>query len=96
MKDLFFTEDGLLNINKTIMSQPSYLKIMNDGVVTEDELIAQSEKVVSLFRKIDDAFNEEQKKLVERVIVESSILNMVYKIYEMNNTMAKDLSDILE
>lgn len=85
MKDVFFTEDGLLNINRTIMSQPSYIKIMNDGVVTEEELAAQSETVVSLFRKIDDTFNEEQKRLVERVIVESSILNMVYKIYEMNN-----------
>lgn len=68
---------------------------MNDGVVTEEELIAQSETVVSLFREIDDTFNEEQKKLVERVIVESSILNMVYKFYAMNNTMAKDLPDIL-
>ena len=96
MKDVFFTEDGLLNINSTIMSQPSYIKIMNDGVVTEEELTAQIDTVMSLFREIDNTFNEEQKKLVERVIVESSILNMVYKFYAMNDTMAKELPDLLE
>lgn len=93
MKDVFFTEDGLLNINKTIMSQPSYIKIMNDGVVTEEELDAQSKTVISLFREIDNTFNEEQKRLVERVIVESSILNIIYKYYEMNKALSDTVSD---
>ena len=34
MKEVFFTEDGSLKINQTIMSQPSFLKIMEDGIVT--------------------------------------------------------------
>ena len=42
MKEVFFTEDGSLKINQTIMSQPSFLKIMEDGIVTAEELEEQS------------------------------------------------------
>ena len=38
MKEVFFNEDGSLKINEIIMSQPSFVKIMEDGVVTADEL----------------------------------------------------------
>lgn len=84
MKEVFFNEDGSLNINQTIMAQPSYLKIMNDGVVTEEELAQQSELVMSIFRKIEDSFNDEQKALVQSLLVETNVLNTVYKYYEMD------------
>ena len=84
MKEVFFDEDGGLNINQTIMSQPSYLKIMNDGVVTEEELAQQSELVMSIFRKIEDTFNDEQKSIVQSLLVETNVLNTIYKYYEMD------------
>ena len=52
MKEIFFNEDGSLKINETIMEQPSYVKIMEDGVVTAEELEERSKLVVSIFRKI--------------------------------------------
>ena len=54
MKEVFFNEDGSLKINEIIMSQPSFVKIMEDGVVTADELEEQSRRVLSIFRKIED------------------------------------------
>lgn len=87
MKEVFFDEDGGLNINQTIMSQRSYLKIMNDGVVTEEELEQQSELVMSIFRKIEDTFNEEQKALVQSLLVETNVLNTIYKYYEMDESI---------
>lgn len=90
MKEVFFDEDGGLNINQTIMSQPSYLKIMNDGVVTEEELAQQSELVMSIFRKIEDTFNEEQKALVQSLLVETNVLNTIYKYYEMDNSLEEE------
>ena len=84
MKEVFFDEDGGLNINQTIMSQPSYLTIMNDGVVTEEELAQQSELVMSIFRKIEDTFNDEQKSIVQSLLVETNVLNTIYKYYEMD------------
>jgi len=85
MKEVFFDDNGGLNINQTIMSQPSYLKIMNDGMVTEDELARQSELVMSIFRKIEDTFNEEQKAIVQSLLVETNVLNTIYKYYEMDD-----------
>lgn len=83
MKEVFFTEDGSLKINQTIMSQPSFLKIMVDGIVTAEELEEQSQKVLSIFRKIEDTFTHEQKEIVQELLVESNVLNAIFKQYSM-------------
>lgn len=87
MKEVFFNEDGSLKINETIMSQPSFVKIMEDGVVTADELEEQSRRVLSIFRKIEDTFNDEQKMLVQELLVESNVLNAIFKQHGMQIAM---------
>lgn len=87
MKEVFFNEDGSLKINKTIMNQPSFVKIMEDGVVTADELEEQSRRVISIFRKIEDTFNDEQKMLVQELLVESNVLNAIFKQHGMQVAM---------
>lgn len=87
MKEVFFNEDGSLKINEIIMSQPSFVKIMEDGVVTADELEEQSRRVLSIFRKIEDTFNGEQKMLVQELLVESNVLNAIFKQHGMQVAM---------
>lgn len=86
MKTIFFNEDGSLRINEYIMSQPSFIKIMEDGKIVEEEIEEQSERVMSLFHKIEDTFTEEQKLIVRNLIIESNILNAIFKQYGMQNT----------
>jgi hypothetical protein len=83
MKEIFFNEDGSLKINETIMNQPSFVKIMEDGKVTVEEIEEQSERVMALFHKIEDTFTEEQKLLVRDLIVESNVLNTIFKQHGM-------------
>lgn len=83
MKEIFFNEDGSLKINETIMNQPSFIKIMEDGKVTVEEIEEQSECVMTLFHKIEDTFTEEQKLLVRDLIVESNVLNTIFKQHGM-------------
>ena len=83
MKEIFFNEDGSLKINETIMDQPSFIKIMEDGKVTVEEIEEQSERVMALFHKIEDTFTEEQKLLVRDLIVESNVLNTIFKQHGM-------------
>ena len=83
MKEIFFNEEGSLKINETIMNQPSFWKIMEDGIVTAEELEEQSQKVLSIFRKIEDTFTNEQKELVQELLVESNVLNAIFKQYSM-------------
>ena len=87
MKEVFFNEDGSLKINEIIMSQPSFVKIMEDGVVTADELEEQSRRVLSIFRKIEDTFNDEHKMLVQELLVESNVLNAIFKQHGMQVAM---------
>lgn len=83
MKEIFFNEDGSLKINETIMNQPSFIKIMEDGKVTVEEIEEQSERVMALFHKIEDTLTEEQKLLVRDLIVESNVLNTIFKLHGM-------------
>lgn len=83
MKEIFFNEDGSLKINETIMNQPSFIKIMEDGKVTVEEIEEQSERVMALFHKIEDTFTEEQKLIVRDLIVESNVLNTIFRQHGM-------------
>lgn len=83
MKEVFFNEDGSLKINETIMNQPSFMRIMEDGVITAEEIEEQSRRVLSIFRKIEDTFNNEQKELVQELLVESNVLNAIFKQHGM-------------
>lgn len=50
---MFFNQNGILNIDEAIMNKESFKKIMADGIVTEDEIKEQSDKVVGLFQEIE-------------------------------------------
>lgn len=86
MKEIFFNEDGSLKINETIMNQPSFVKIMEDGKVSVEEIEEQSKRVLDLFRKIEDNFTEEQKLVVRDLIVESNVLNTIFRLHELQIT----------
>lgn len=86
MKSYFFNEDGTLRINEAIAEQPSFKKIMEDGIITTDEIARQSELVLSLIHKLDDALSAEHKQLVQQLLIESNVLSAIYNHYEMNTT----------
>lgn len=87
MENIFFNEDGSLRINEYIMSQPSFIKIMEDGMISEEEIEEQSKRVISLFHKVEDTFTEEQKLIVRDLIIESNTLNAIFKQYGMQNVI---------
>lgn len=70
----FFDESGTLNIDDLILQQPSFRKIMEDGVVTEDEITEQKERVVALLRKFEQSSTPEQIDKVREILAEISVL----------------------
>ena len=70
----FFDESGGLNIDDLILQQPSFKKIMEDGIVTEEELAEQKERVISLLKKIEQNFTSEQIDQVRELLAEISVL----------------------
>lgn len=82
---MFFNEDGILNIDEMIVNNSSFKNIMEDGAVTEDEIKAQSDKVVALLQDMETKYTEEQLAEIKKVLVESSVLYAVYNFYSIQN-----------
>ena len=82
---MFFNEEGILNIDEAVLETPSYKKIMEDGIVTEEELVSQAQKVVSMLQTIEKKYNEEQLLEIKALLTESSVLYAVYNIHSIQN-----------
>ena len=70
----FFDESGALNIDDLILQQPSFKKIMEDGVVTDEELAEQKERVIALLKKLEQNSTPEQIDQVRELLAEISVL----------------------
>ncbi len=82
---MFFNEEGILNIDEMIVNNASFKNIMEDGVVTDDEIKAQSDKVVSMLHDMEAKYNDEQLTEIKNLLAESSVLYAVYNFYSIQN-----------
>ena len=82
---MFFNEEGILNIDEAVIETSSYKKIMEDGIVTEEELVCQAQKVVSMLQTMEKKYNEEQLLEIKALLTESSVLYAVYNINSIQN-----------
>ncbi len=70
----FFDESGSLNIDDLILQQPSFKKIMEDGIVTEEELAEQEERVIALLKSFEQNSTPELVDQVRELLAEISVL----------------------
>lgn len=85
MKSMFFNEDGILNIDEMVVNNTSFKNIMEDGVITEDEIKIQSDKVIAMLHEMEKRYSEEQLAEIKNLLVESSVLYAVYNFYSIQN-----------
>lgn len=78
----FFEEDGILNIDDLIMEQPSFQKIVEDGMVTEEELQQQSKRVIDSLKAFERSASPEQIDQVREILAEVSVLVAVRNLFE--------------
>ena len=82
---MFFNEEGILNIDEMVVNNAPFKAIMEDGVITEEEIKAQSDKVVSMLHDMEAKYNEEQLTEIKNLLVESSVLLAVYNFHSIQN-----------
>lgn len=82
---MFFNEDGILNIDEMVVNNPSFKSIMEDEIVTEEEIKAQSDKVVAMLHDMEAKYNEEQLSEIKNLLVESSVFYAVYNYHSIQN-----------
>ena len=82
---MFFNKEGILNIDEMVVNNASFKTIMEDGVINEDEIKAQSDKVVAMLRNMETKYSEEQLADIKSLLVESSVLYAVYNFHSIQN-----------
>lgn len=82
---MFFNEEGILNIDEIVVNNASFHNMMEDGVITEEEIKAQSDKVIGLLHNIEAKYSKEQLAEIKELLVESSVLYAVYNFYSIQN-----------
>ena len=66
---MFFNEQGMLNLDEAVMNQPTFKKIMEDGIVTEQEIKEQSERIVSILKSMEKNYTEEQQREIKNCLL---------------------------
>lgn len=82
MKRLF-DENGMLNIADIEAENPSYKAIMEDGVVTDQELKDQADATLASLHRLQELCSEEQQDAVLSAITDMSVLFAAYHNYEL-------------
>lgn len=82
---MLFNKDGILILDEALMQSASFQKIMEDGVVTGEELAEQVQKVTDLLHDAEKHFSKEDLAIIEHLLVESNVMFAVYKKYELQN-----------
>lgn len=82
---MLFNKDGILNLDEAMMASSSFKQIMEDGVVTSDELDAQIKKVSDLLHEAEKRFSAEDLEYVEHLLVETNVLFAVFNKFQIQN-----------
>ena len=71
----FDQETDVLLIDEYIVEMDSYKRIVEDGKITDTELLEQSLRVVTLLRQLEEALSPEVKALTTEAFGEMAVLN---------------------
>ncbi len=82
---MFFNDKGILNIDEMVANNPSFQNIMEDGIITEEEIMVQAEKVVKILQEMESKYSEEQLAEIKSLLAESSVLFAVYNFHSIQN-----------
>lgn len=82
---MLFNEQGFINIDEALLQEPSFQNIMEDGIVTDEELAVQSQRVVALLQEAEQRFSAEDLVFIQELFAETNVLSAVYHFHELQN-----------
>ena len=84
---LFDAETGYLLLDEVVESKDSFKKIMEDGIITDEEMEDQVSRVIDRLKTMEEILSDYEKTLVLDAISELAVL------YEMNARREKQEGD---
>lgn len=82
---MFFNKEGILNIDEMVANNESFKNIMEDGIVTDEEIKTQSDKIITMLHGMEEKYSKEQLAEIKDLLVETSVLYAVYNYYSIQN-----------
>ena len=73
----------ILDLESIMMNNPSLIKILEDGIVTQEEIMQQSHKVMALASELQEMCSEEQLVKIESLVAEMNALYVAYNYNEL-------------
>ncbi len=71
----FASETGALLLDEYVTDMESYRRIVEDEVITDDELTEQTQRVVALLRRLEEVLPPKTKDLATEILCELAVLN---------------------
>jgi hypothetical protein len=71
----FDQETGTLLLDEYVLEMDSYRRIVEDEVITDAELVEQTQRVASLLGRLEEALSPEVKALATETLGELAVLN---------------------
>lgn len=84
-KNVFFDKNGVLNLDEAVMDIDSFKTIMADGIVTDEELKAQSDRVIGILHDMEKRYSPEQLKEIKQLLAEASVLYAIYNYHSIQS-----------
>lgn len=73
----------ILDLESIMMNNTSLMKILEDGVVTEEEIREQSQNVLAIAEELQQTCSDEQLKLIRKLLAEMNALYVAYNYNEL-------------
>jgi hypothetical protein len=71
----FDSETGTLMLDEYVVEMDSYRRIVEDAIITDVELIEQTQRVTSLLRQLEETLSPEAKAIATEALGELAVLN---------------------
>lgn len=84
-KNVFFDKNGVLNLDEAVMDIDSFKTIMADGIVTDEELKAQSDRVIGILHNMEKRYSPEQLKEIKQLLAETAVLYAIYNYHSIQS-----------
>jgi hypothetical protein len=75
--NVFFDENGMFRLDEIALESATFRKMMEDNIVTDEEVNEQSELVITLFRRMEESFNAEELSLIAEAVTQLGVLHAV-------------------
>lgn len=82
---MFFDKNGVLNLDEAVMDIDSFKTIMADGIVTDEELKTQSDRVIGILHDMEKKYSPEQLKEIKQLLAETSVLYAIYNYHSIQS-----------